>query len=139
MKIENESVKVIIKWLVIVKLYGTNPIKLLNKINEKITVKKGKYFSLPVLTRSKTNCETTSYTDSKITCQGFGIKKKDVLLKQFLLELKKYIVPLKLNKAKTFTSNALVIEKSKPKTFMVINDKIWNCSKGDNINILHII
>ena len=43
--IENDKVKVMIKWLVIVKLYGTNPIKLLNKINENIIVRKGKYFS----------------------------------------------------------------------------------------------
>jgi hypothetical protein len=52
------------------------------------------------------------------------MKKKEDLFKQFLLELKKYIVPLKHNKAKTFISNALVIEKSKPKTFIGINAKI---------------
>ena len=93
-------------------------------MKQKITVKKGKYFSLPVLTRSYTNCDTTSYTDSKIICQGFGIKKNDEVLKQFSLELKKYIVPLKHNSAKMFTSNAFVIEKSKPSIFMVTNDKI---------------
>ena len=108
---------------------------MLNKIKEKITVKKGKYFSLPVLTRSNTSCDTTSYTDSKITCHGLGIKKKDDVLKQFLLELNRYIVPLKHSKARMFTSNAFVIEKSKPNIFMVINDRIWNCSKGDSINI----
>jgi hypothetical protein len=42
MKIEKDNVNVIIKWLVIVKLYGTKPIKLLNKIKQKITVIKGK-------------------------------------------------------------------------------------------------
>jgi len=93
-------------------------------MKEKIIVIKGKYFSLPVLTRSNTNCETTSYIDSKITCHGLGMKKKEDLLKQLLLELKKYIVPLKHNKARIFTSNALVIEKSKPKSSMVISDKI---------------
>jgi hypothetical protein len=96
----------------------------LNKIKEKITVMKGKYFSLPVLTRSNTNCETTSYIDSKITCQGLGMKKKEDLFKQLSLELKKYMVPLKHINARIFTNNALVIEKSKPKIFMVINDKI---------------
>ena len=96
----------------------------MNRIKEKIIVKKGKYFSLPVLTRSNTNCDTTSYTDSKITCHGLGIKKKDGELKQLLFELNIYIVPLKHSKAKRFTSNALVIEKSKPNIFMVIKDKI---------------
>lgn len=93
-------------------------------MKQKITVKKGKYFSLPVLTRSYTSCDTTSYIDSKITCQGFGIKKKDEVLKQLSFELKKYIVPLKHKNAKILTSNAFVIEKSKPNIFMVINDKI---------------
>ena len=65
------------------------------------------------------------------------MKKKDEVLKQLSLELKKYIVPLKHSNAKTFTSNALVIEKSKPNNFIGTNDKIWNCSKGDNINILN--
>ena len=108
-------------------------------MKQKITVKKGKYFSLPVLTKSYTNCETTSYTDSKTICQGLGMKKNDDVLKQLLFELKKYIVPLKHNKAKILTSNAFVIEKSKPNIFMVINDKIWNCSKGEKINILNKI
>ena len=93
-------------------------------MNEKITVIKGKYFSLPVLTRSYTSCETTSYTDSKTTCHGLGMKKKEDLSKQFLFELKKYIVPLKHEKARIFTSKALVIEKSKPNMSMVTSDKI---------------
>ena len=62
--------------------------------------------------------------DDAKTCQGFGIKKKDEVLKQLSLELKKYIVPLKHKNAKILTSNAFVIEKSKPNIFMVINDKI---------------
>ena len=52
------------------------------------------------------------------------MKKKEDLLKQFLLELKRYMVPLKLSNAKILTSNALVIEKSKPNIFIVTNDKI---------------
>ena len=137
MKIPNDKANVIIRWLVIVKLYGTNPIRLLNKIKEKITVIKGKYFSLPVLTKSNTSCETTSYTDSKTTCHGLGMKKKEDLFKLFLFELKKYIVPLKHKKARMFTSKALVIEKSKPNISIVTSDKIWNCSKGDNSNIMY--
>lgn len=93
-------------------------------MKEKMIVKKGKYFSLPVLTRSNTSCDTTSYTDSKITCHGLGIKKKDGVLKQLSLELNIYTVPLKHSKANRFTSNAFVIEKSKPNIFMVISDKI---------------
>jgi hypothetical protein len=52
------------------------------------------------------------------------MKKKEYLFKQLSLELKKYMVPLKHINARIFTNNALVIEKSKPKIFMVINDKI---------------
>ena len=52
------------------------------------------------------------------------MKKKDEVLKQFSLELKKYIVPLKHSNAKMLTSNAFVIEKSKPNIFMVTKDKI---------------
>ena len=55
------------------------------------------------------------------------------------LALKRYIVPLKQSKVSKFTSIALVIEKSKPNILMVINDKIWNCSKGDNSNIFVFI
>ena len=39
-------------------------------------VKKGKYFSFPTLIKSNTNWDITSYIDSKITCHGFGMKKK---------------------------------------------------------------
>lgn len=123
-KIENDKVNVTIKWLVIVKLYGTKPIKLLNKIKEKIIVIKGKYFSLPVLIKSNVSCDTTSYDDSKITCQGFGIKKNDDLLRQLLFEVKKYKVPLKHKRVKILINNALVIEKSKPNILIGIKDKI---------------
>lgn len=84
----------------------------------------GRYFSLSVLIRSNTNCETTSYIDSKIICHGLGMKKKEDLFKLLFLELKQYIVPLKHSKKITFISKALVIEKSKPKIFIVTNDKI---------------
>ena len=87
-------------------------------------VKKGKYFSFPTLIKSNTNWDITSYIDSKITCHGFGMKKKEDLLKQFLLELNRYKVPLKHDKAITFTSNAFVIEKSKLNIFIGINDNI---------------
>jgi len=52
--------------------------------------------------------------------------KKDDSLKQFLLELKRYKVPLKLKliKATIFTSNALVIEKSEANIFICIIAKI---------------
>ena len=52
------------------------------------------------------------------------MKKKEDSFRQFLLELKKYMEPAKHNKVIIFTSKAFVIEKSKPKIFMVINDKI---------------
>ena len=97
---------------------------MLNNIKENIIVKKGKYFSLPTLTKSNTSCDTTSYIDSKITCHGFGIKKKEDLFKQFLLELNRYMVPLKHSKAIMFTSNAFVIEKSKLNIFIGMSDKI---------------
>lgn len=121
---ENDRVNVIIKWLVIVKLYGIKPIRLLNKIKENIIVMNGKYFSLPVLIKSNISCDTTSYTDSKITCQGFGIKKNDDLFKQFAFDVKKYRVPLKHKKVTMLTNNALVIEKSKPNIWIGIRDKI---------------
>lgn len=41
MKKDNDKKKVTVKWLVTVKLYGTIPIKLLNKINKKLKNKKG--------------------------------------------------------------------------------------------------
>lgn len=34
-----DNVRVIVKWLVLVKIYGNKPIKLLNKINEKREIK----------------------------------------------------------------------------------------------------
>ena len=55
MKIENDIAKVTIKWLVIVKLYGINPIKFTNKINKNSTEIKGKYFSPFTLMLSNNN------------------------------------------------------------------------------------
>jgi len=57
---DNDNVKVTIKWLVIVKLYGINPIKLLNKINVNRTEMKGKYFSPSTFMLSNSNCELSS-------------------------------------------------------------------------------
>ena len=59
-KIEKDKVKVIIIWLVTVKLYGIKPLKLLNKINKKIIETYGKYFSPLIFTLSNNNCKTVS-------------------------------------------------------------------------------
>ena len=54
-KIEKDKVNVTIRWLVVVKLYGINPIKLLSKIKVKRTEIKGKYFSPSLLILSNNN------------------------------------------------------------------------------------
>lgn len=58
--IEKDKVNVTIRWLVVVKLYGINPIKLLSKIKVKITEIKGKYFSPSLLILSNSNCNEVS-------------------------------------------------------------------------------
>jgi len=58
--IEKDKVNVTTRWLVVVKLYGINPIKLLNKIKVKITEIKGKYFSPSLLILSNSNCNEVS-------------------------------------------------------------------------------
>ncbi len=58
--IEKDKVNVTIRWLVVVKLYGINPIKLLSKIKVKITEIKGKYFSPSLLILSNSNCSEVS-------------------------------------------------------------------------------
>ena len=73
---EKDKVKVIIRWLVVVKLYGISPIKLLNKTKVKITEIKGKNFSPSLLILSNSNWAETSYKVSIKTCHVFGIKKK---------------------------------------------------------------
>lgn len=60
MNIEKDKVNVTIRWLVVVKLYGINPIKLLSKIKVKITEIKGKYFSPSLLMLSNSNCSEVS-------------------------------------------------------------------------------
>lgn len=60
MNIEKDKVNVTIRWLVVVKLYGINPIKLLSKIKVKITEMKGKYFSPSLLILSNNNCNEVS-------------------------------------------------------------------------------
>jgi hypothetical protein len=59
-KINNNNVKVIIKWLVIVKLCGINIIKLLSKINVSRTEMKSKYFFPSTFMLSNSNCEVLS-------------------------------------------------------------------------------
>lgn len=59
-KIEKDSVNVTMRWLVVVKLYGISPIKLLSKIKVKITEMKGKYFSPSLLILSNNNCNEVS-------------------------------------------------------------------------------
>jgi hypothetical protein len=53
--IEKDKVNVTIRWLVVVKLYGISPIKLLNRIKVKRTEIKGKYFSPSLLILSNNN------------------------------------------------------------------------------------
>ena len=53
--IEKDKVSVTIRWLVVVKLYGISPIKLLSKIKVKRTEIKGKYFSPSLLILSNNN------------------------------------------------------------------------------------
>ena len=60
MNIEKDKVNVTIRWLVVVKLYGINPIKLLSKIKVKITEMIGKYFSPSLLILSNNNCSEVS-------------------------------------------------------------------------------
>ena len=138
---EKDKVKVIIKWLVVVKLYGINPIKLLNKTKVKITEMKGKYFSPSLLILSNNNCTEISYTISTSACHALGMKKKLVSFKWFAFELKKTTIAPKNNKTKKFTNTKLVIEKSKQNNLIENNKMIWNCSKGvynmvfNNLNI----
>lgn len=58
--IEKDKVNVTIRWLVVVKLYGINPIKLLSRIKVKIREIKGKYFSPSLLMLSNSNCNEVS-------------------------------------------------------------------------------
>ena len=60
----------------------------------------------------------------------FGIKKKQIVVEQFLLKLKKYTDKIKNTKTKIFTNTKLVIEKSKQNNLIENNKIIWNCSKG---------
>lgn len=113
MNIEKDKVKVIIRWLVVVKLYGTKPIKLLNKIKVKMTEIKGKYFSPSLLILSNSNCAESPYSISTSTCHVFGTKKKLEFLPKLKFELDKKTIVLKKNKTKKFTNTKLVIEKSK--------------------------
>ena len=127
---EKDKVKVIIRWLVVVKLYGISPIKLLNKTKVKITEIKGKYFSPSLLILSNNNCNEISYSISTSACHVLGIKKKLVSFKWFNFELKKTTTAPKNNKTKKFTNTKLVIEKSKQNNLIENNKMIWNCSKG---------
>ena len=81
MKIEKDNVNVTIRWLVVVKLYGTKPIKLLNKTKVKITEIKGKNFSPSLFTLSNNNWEEVSYKVSTNICQVLGIKTKLISFK----------------------------------------------------------
>jgi len=138
---EKDRVKVIIRWLVVVKLYGINPIKLLNKTKVKITEMKGKYFSPSLLILSNNNCTEISYSISTSACHALGMKKKLVSFKWFTFELKRTTIAPKNNKTKKFTNTKLVIEKSKQNNLIENNKMIWNCSKGvynmvfNNLNI----
>jgi len=80
-KIEKDKLNVTIRWLVVVKLYGINPIKLLNKTKVKTTEMKGKYFSPSLLILSNNNCDDASYSVSTNTCHVLGMKKKLVSFK----------------------------------------------------------
>jgi len=53
----------------------------------------------------------------------FGIKKKQIVVEQFLLKLKKYTDKIKNTKTKIFTNTKLVIEKSKQNN-LIENNKI---------------
>ena len=75
MNIDKDRENVIIKWLVMVKLYGIKPTKLANNIKVKITEIKGKYFSPSTLMLSKSSWEVVSYNASMSTCQVLGIMK----------------------------------------------------------------
>lgn len=130
MKIEKDKVNVTTRWLVAVKLYGINPIKLLNKTKVKIAEMKGKYFSPSLLILSNSNCEEASYKASINTCHAPGIKKKLVSSKEFARELKSKTIAKKRNKTIKFTNTKLVIEKSKQNNLIENNKIIWNCSKG---------
>lgn len=58
---ENDKVNVTIKWIVIVKLYGINPIKLLNKKKQNNTKINGKYFSPFIFKLSNNKMEQQFY------------------------------------------------------------------------------
>ena len=77
-KMDNDKIKVTIKWLVAVKLYGIKPIKLLNniKLNKIETI--GKYLSFSNEIMSEISCAVVSETDSKLFCQELGLKKKEL-------------------------------------------------------------
>ena len=129
-KIEKDKVNVTIRWLVVVKLYGIKPIKLLNKTKIKIIEIKGKYFSPSLLMLSNSNCDEASYNVSIKTCHVLGIKKKLLSFKECSFELKKKTIEMKKKKTKKFTNTKLVIEKSKQNNLIENNRIIWNCSKG---------
>jgi len=59
-KIERDKLNVTIRWLVVVKLYGINPIRLLNKTKVNTTEMKGKYRSPFLFILSNNNCDENS-------------------------------------------------------------------------------
>ena len=59
-KIERDRLNVTIRWLVAVKLYGINPIRLLNKTKVNTTEIKGKYRSPFLFILSNNNCDENS-------------------------------------------------------------------------------
>jgi hypothetical protein len=85
-KIEKDNVKVTIKWLVVVKLYGNKPIKLLKRIKLNSTEIIGKYFSLSTEIISEINWAITSDITSTLFCQELGLKKRETSCKSLLRE-----------------------------------------------------
>jgi hypothetical protein len=80
-KIENDIKNVIINWLVIVKLYGTKPIKLHDAIDKNIIEMEGKKISPCWFKLSKSNFKIVSKTISIKNCQLLGTRKKEYSFK----------------------------------------------------------
>lgn len=85
----------------------------------------GKNFSLLLRITSEISRATISKVYSKVFCQEFGVKYKDLFCPQL-----KYVKLTKLKKATKLTNKKFVIEKSKENRLIRITCSISNCSKG---------
>ena len=121
-KIENDKKNVKVIWLVVVKLYGTMPIKLFDRMNKKVVAMKGKYFSLPVARISDKVSITMLYNRSINLCQPLGITKKEFVVGSLI----KNTMVCSKNNVTRIANVKFVKERSKPATCKLIRGAILN-------------